>query len=142
MQFMTKACVFFLYFLVCTAIYADPTTDIENALESSRIFWNRGDLTDFIKIYKNANDTLYISSSIIKGYENIRKRYVTVYPTAKKMGHLSYTIMDIKPLSNTHAIAVGKWRLVRKNLPAIGGVFSLVFENTKVGWKIVIDHTS
>src|SRR5260221_4072313 len=85
--------------------------------------WNRGDLKTFLNIYKKSDDTRYISTTIIKGYSNISKRYFEKYSNHQKMGKLDFTIDDIKKLSNQYSFVIGKYHLARKNLPDANGAF-------------------
>jgi ketosteroid isomerase-like protein len=52
--------------------------------------------------------------------------------------------LEVHPLSETFAVCLGKYRLDRpkKEGGAAEGLFSLVFEKTDQGWKIVLDHTT
>lgn len=104
--------------------------------------WNHGDLKTFLNIYKKSDDTCYLSTNIIKGYGNISKRYFEKYSNQQKMGKLDFTIDDIKKLSNQYSFVIGKYHLVRKNLPDANGVFTLLFEKIGSDWKIIVDHTS
>jgi ketosteroid isomerase-like protein len=66
------------------------------------------------------------------------------YPTKEKMGQLTFSGIEVKPLGVDYASVVGRWHLTR---PAgeggdIGGIFTLLFRKTPGGWKIILDHTS
>lgn len=105
--------------------------------------WNAGDLEAFLTEYAPSASTTYVSSSaIILGYNNIVKRFHTQYPTNAKMGHLVFSDITVKILSSNYVMVVGKWHLARKKDEDIGGVFSVLYEKTSAGWKIVVDHTS
>lgn len=124
----------------------NPASEIQSNMQNQIAAWNRGDIRSLVKSYKNADTTLYVSSTVkngvIQGYQNILKRYLTQYPNREKMGKLSYKIIETRILSPNYAMVIGKWHLERKKSPSIGGVFTLLYENTSQGWKIVVDHTS
>jgi hypothetical protein len=60
------------------------------------------------------------------------------------MGQLTFSELEVKPLGTKHACVIGHWHL-RRTAEAggdTGGTFSLIFEQTGAGWKIIVDHTS
>lgn len=138
--------VFLLLSLPASAISSQPDNPVINEIQSNlqqqMTAWNRGDIYSLVKSYKNADTTLYISSTVIHGYQNILKRYLKQYPNREKMGRLSFHIIEIRVLSPTYAMAIGNWHLTRKKSGDIGGVFTLLYEKTPQGWKIVVDHSS
>jgi ketosteroid isomerase-like protein len=60
------------------------------------------------------------------------------------MGTLAYSDLEVHPLDENFAVVIGKYHLERskKDGGNVEGLFSLVFENTDNGWKIVVDHTT
>jgi ketosteroid isomerase-like protein len=57
------------------------------------------------------------------------------------MGKLSFEVIDVQPAGADGAVMLGRWRLT--DTPAAGsGVFSIVFERHRDGWRIIHDHTS
>ena len=112
-----------------------------NAQESA---WNRGDLEGFATGYKNSPDTIFIGSQVSHGYAQMLNDYKRNYPNRDAMGTLAFSDMEAHVLDEHFAILVGKYHLDR-NKKAGGnadGIFSLVFEKTDAGWKIVLDHTT
>ena len=57
------------------------------------------------------------------------------------MGKLRFDIVSMKPLNASHYFVIGKWHLTR-TVGNLNGVFTLVFNKTKEGWKIIADHSS
>ncbi len=116
--------------------------EMHAVMDQSANTWNRGDLNTFLIIYKKSDDTRYISTNIITGYENISKRYFETYSNHQKMGKLAFTIDDVKKLSDQYRFVIGKYHLARNNLPDANGVFTLLFEKVGNDWKVIVDHTS
>jgi ketosteroid isomerase-like protein len=57
------------------------------------------------------------------------------------MGTLTFSDLEITPLNQNAAIALGRWKLKRtKDEPH--GRFTLIFRRTHEGWRNVHDHTS
>ena len=106
--------------------------------------WNAGDIDGFASGYKNSPDTLFIGSHISRGHDELLNEYHKNYPNRDAMGTLSFSELEVHPLGETYAVVIGKYHLDR-NKKAGGnadGLFSLVFEKTDAGWKIVVDHTT
>jgi ketosteroid isomerase-like protein len=57
------------------------------------------------------------------------------------MGVLSFSNVEITPVSADAAVVLGRWQLKRaQDQPH--GYFTLIFRKTTEGWRIVHDHTS
>ena len=117
---------------------------IKDVMTHSAADWNRGDLDAFATSYKNSPDTLFIGTSVSRGYAGMLATYKRVYNTPEKRGTLSFSNMDVHMLDANFATLVGNCHLERT---AAGGgnfdcIYSLVWEKTPVGWKIVLDHSS
>ena len=120
---------------------------IRQVLARSVAAWNRGDLDAFLASYRNSPQTIYIGSTgLVRGWQAIRARYVKAYASGGrgKMGLLTFTHLEILPLDASHALAIGQWHLerTRANGGDIGGFFTLTFQKTRAGWRIIVDHTS
>jgi uncharacterized protein (TIGR02246 family) len=118
--------------------------DVVKVLLKQESAWNRGDLDTFAQAYKNAPDTLFLSGTVHRGFDNMLAEYHQNYPTKESMGTLSFSALEVHPLGDTYAICIGHYRLDRsKKLGGSAeGLFSLVLEKTTDGWKIVLDHTT
>jgi ketosteroid isomerase-like protein len=120
---------------------------IRKVLDESVAAWNRGDVPAFLESYKNSPQTIYIGAEgVVRGWQQIRERYMKKYvtPDRGKMGVLKFTNLEIHPLSRGYALAIGQWHLARTaaNGGNVGGYFTLTFEKTPAGWRIIVDHTS
>jgi len=118
--------------------------DIIKVLLAQEAAWNRGDIDTFAQGYKNAPDTLFITHQVSRGYTGMVDEYRHDYPTKAAMGTLAFSDLEVRPLDDNFAVLIGKYHLERgkKDGGNAEGLFSLVFEKTDQGWKIIIDHTT
>jgi uncharacterized protein (TIGR02246 family) len=112
--------------------------------------WNRGDIAGYMNGYADSPATTFVSSSVRKGYRAILESYRRHYADRAQMGQLTFSELDVRLLKAAdgvvrHAVVTGRFHLARSVRGAAGqddGVFSLVWEKTPAGWKIILDHTS
>jgi ketosteroid isomerase-like protein len=106
--------------------------------------WNKGDLAGYVNGFKDSPDTLFITHQIFRGFAGLLDEYKRDYPTRAAMGTLGFSDLEVHPLDENFAVVTGRYRLERgkKEGGNSEGLFSLVFENTDNGWKIVVDHTT
>ena len=106
--------------------------------------WNKGDLAAFASSFKDSPDTLFITHQVFRGFAGLLDEYKHDYPSKAAMGTLTYSDLEVHPLDENFAVVIGKYHLERnkKDGGNVEGYFSLVFENTDNGWKIVVDHTT
>ncbi len=106
--------------------------------------WNAGNLEAFASAYKDSPDTLFLSRDISRGFSGMVQTYHREYPTRASMGTLSFTDLEVHPLDEHFAVVLGRYHLDRgkKDGGPADGLFSLIFEKTEAGWKIVVDHTT
>jgi beta-aspartyl-peptidase (threonine type) len=104
--------------------------------------WNRGDIEGYMAGYWRSEETVFVSGdSLTRGWQTVLARYKKNYDSREKMGTLTFSDLEITPIGNNAAIAIGRWHLQRaKDEPH--GRFTLIFRKTKQGWRIVHDHTS
>ena len=118
--------------------------DVVKVLTQQERAWNQGNIDVFAQGYKNSPDILFIGHQVSRGYTSMLLDYKGNYPTKDAMGTLSFTDLEPKILDEHFAIVIGKYHLDRTKKyggPA-DGIFSLVFEKTDAGWKIILDHTT
>ena len=106
--------------------------------------WNNGNLNAFLESYKKSPETTFVSGSVQHGWEQMAAHYRASYPNKDTMGTLSFAELEPRLLDERFAVMTGKYSLERgkKFGGNASGYFSLVFEKTDAGWKIVLDHTS
>jgi len=115
---------------------------VRAVIEAQQAAWNRGDIEGFMDGYAREETTTFISGdSVRKGWQTVLDRYKANYDSRAKMGTLSFTELEFKPLSPFYIMASGRWQLTREaDTPR--GRFTLLFRRTNAGWRIVHDHTS
>lgn len=138
--------------LLCTLIptmtraqSANPDIQaIHHLMDQQVADWNRGDIQAFATGYKNSPDILFVGRTVTRGYAGMLKRYRTAYPTPDAMGKLTFTHLEPVLLDPRFATATGNFHLERTSNGGgnADGIFSLVFEKTAAGWKVIRDHTT
>ena len=118
--------------------------DVIKVLLAQEAAWNKGDIDTFASSYKDAPDTLFITHQVSRGYVGLIDEYKRDYPTRAAMGTLAFSELEVRTLDENYAVVIGKYHLDRnkKEGGPAEGIFSLVFEKTDKGWKIIIDHTT
>ncbi len=115
---------------------------IRAVLEAQRDAWNRGDIEGYMDGYARSAKTEFVGGdSISRGWQTVLDRYKKKYDTREKMGTLTFSEVEVTVLSTDAALVLGRWRLKRAS-DEPNGTFTLLFRKTKVGWRIVHDHSS
>lgn len=118
---------------------------IRMVMEAQEVAWNAGDIEGFMAGYA-AIDSLRFASGgdVAYGWQTTLDRYQQGYPDRAAMGTLAFNDLDIRVLSEEHALVFGGWQLAypEADREAAGGLFTLLFERTPAGWRVVHDHTS
>jgi uncharacterized protein (TIGR02246 family) len=135
-----------LLILTCGIAHAGAPDEaaIRGVLNAQVAAWNRGDVAAFMHGYKNSPSTTFIGKTVRHGYAEILARYQKTYAGKEEMGQLSFSRLEVTLLDAHFATVTGHYQLAR-NAAGGGdatGIFSLVFEKTHTGWKIILDHTS
>ena len=122
----------------------DAESAIKQVLADQVTAWNHGDIDSFMRGYKDSPETTFIGKTVRHGWQQVLERYKNSYSTKDAMGTLEFSELNIRMLGSEYAVATGRYHLTRT---AAGGgeatgVFSLVWEKSAKGWKIILDHTS
>ncbi len=123
---------------------------IRQVLHHQQVAWNRGDVADFMRGYKDAPDTTFVGTGVRKGYQAILESYRKHYANKAQMGRLTFSDFDVRLLPGArgevrYAAVTGRFHLDRTahgEAAKDDGVFSLLWEKTAEGWKIILDHSS
>lgn len=116
--------------------------EIRAVMDAQVAAWNDGSIDGFMRGYWNSPKLTFVSgTNVTKGWQPTLDRYKKGYDSKAKMGALTFSDLEITPLSKDAAVVLGSWSLQReKDNPH--GKFTLTFRKFKDGWKIIIDHTS
>src|ERR1041384_4485613 len=120
----------------------DATSEIRAVIQAQQEAWNRGDIDGFMNGYWRSEKTVFVSGDeVTRGWQKVVDRYKAKYSDRAKMGTLTFSNLEITPLSDESAVALGSWQLKRAT-DEPHGRFTLIFRRLPDGWKIVHDHTS
>jgi ketosteroid isomerase-like protein len=120
----------------------DPRRVAAAILAAQQAAWNRGDIVGFMKGYWDSPELTFSGSNgITHGYEPVLAHYQQKYPDQKAMGHLEFSLLEMRALGKDAVLVLGRFHLERQS-DEVGGNFTLVFEHLPEGWKIIHDHTS
>jgi uncharacterized protein (TIGR02246 family) len=139
---MNKALI---WLLLTLPIFAGTEEDaIRQVLSDQVAAWNRGDVRAFMDGYEDSPDTTFVGAKITKGHAAVLERYIENYPTKEKMGTLTFSGLEIRMLGTDYASVIGHFHLDRTKEAGgeANGIFTLLFQKTAQGWKIIQDHTS
>jgi len=115
---------------------------VRAVMESQAAAWNRGDIEGYMEGYAKEDSTEFVSGDMLtRGWQTVLDRYKSHYDSRAKMGTLTFSELEIKPLSEYYMMATGRWQLAR-DADTPHGRFTLIFRRTAAGWRIVHDHTS
>lgn len=115
---------------------------IRNTLATQTEAWNRGDVEQFMIGYWESDSLMFIGKSgVTYGYTNTLNNYKKGYPDTAAMGKLTFTLIQVKKLSNKFYHVTGKWFL-KRSIGDVGGHYTLLFQKIKGRWVIISDHSS
>ena len=138
-------CVVLLFAAIPIGAETSPQkahADICSVMSAQEASWNRGDIDGFMNGYARSDATVFVSGdSITRWWQTVRNRYKKRYASAQQMGRLKFSDLEITLLGQNAAVVLGRWELKRKT-DRPHGRFTLIFQRTPDGWRIVHDHTS
>ena len=116
--------------------------EILKVMTDQQTAWNNGNIDGYMQGYWKNDSLLFIGSKgPTYGWQKTLDNYKKTYPNKEKMGILEFSDIQVKILGKKHAYVFGKWKLVRTN-DSPNGIYTLIFEKFKDGWKIISDHTN
>lgn len=127
---------------------ADPRAASERAvralLAEQVAAWNRRDLEGYMRGYLRAPELRFFAgASVTRGWQETLDRYRKRYQSeGKEMGTLEMRDVEVQVLSPQHAFARGRWHLAFGDGKTAEGLFTLLLERQREGFRIVHDHSS
>lgn len=119
--------------------------EIQQALDASAADWSQGKLGDFMTLYDDSPETLFVGGDkIVSGYHEIQSRYAAHCGEgdAEAMGRLKVDIVQLRQLAPTTVFVVIRYHLKMSDSPTeASGLSTLVFQKKAPGWRIVSDHS-
>ena len=116
--------------------------EILKVMTDQQTAWNNGNIDGYMQGYWKNDSLLFIGSKgPTYGWQKTLDNYKKSYPNKEKMGILEFSDIQVKILGKKHAYVFGKWKLARTN-DSPNGIYTLIFEKFKDGWKIISDHTN
>ena len=119
--------------------------DMIKVLNSQERAWNHADLDTYLSGYKTGPDLLFVADGrVTRGFEQLSSDYHHNYPNKESMGVLTFSELEPYVLTETFGVVLGKYHVDRSKKAggSADGMFSLVFQKTADGWKIVVAHTT
>jgi uncharacterized protein (TIGR02246 family) len=141
---MVRWLLFLCWCLCCCPLFAQDT-EIRTILQNTETAWNRGDLAAVAAYYEDSPQTTFIGREVTRGgTQAILDRYRRAYPTPAARGTLTFSEIEVRPLADGVALAIGKFSLKRtaEGGGDTSGRFTLVLRRTAAGWRIIHDHSS
>src|ERR1051326_6677961 len=105
----------FLLILLTPVLVAQSTEQaIRRVMDRQTADWNRGDVRAFMQGYDDSEATLFIGSSVERGYQRVLERFLSRYGTKDKMGRLTFDNIEVRPLGRDYAMVRSEERRVGK----------------------------
>lgn len=117
--------------------------ELTRLMDESAVAWNRGDLDAFLDTYKDDQLTAFMAPQITYGIPEIKARYArTYFRDGKPKAQLSFGDLKFRQLGAGHVLMTGRWYLAEPAGKKTEGYYTLVWEKTQDGWKMIHDHSS
>src|SRR5437762_12247322 len=98
--------------LVFTSVLLAQADEVRAMLKNSEAAWNRGDLATFASDYEDAPTTTFVGREVTRGgVDAILARYQRSYPTAEARGTLTFSEIEVRPMGEGYALALGRFAL-------------------------------
>jgi beta-aspartyl-peptidase (threonine type) len=142
---MKKSILSLFFVFIAAALvagdFAQDAKKIRTIMDEQVKAWNDHNIDGFMAGYqKSESFTFQSGNKRLTGWETLRAMYKKNY-AGEKMGTLTFTDIEMKPLAKDFVLVMGRWRVDAKG-EVKEGLFSLVFQRFDNGWKIIHDHSS
>jgi ketosteroid isomerase-like protein len=142
---MTRLAALSCALLLAACAAAPQASDPEQmlaALRASTEAWNRGDLRGHLAIYDKSM-TAMTKGGPRPGVAELERSFMrTFFRDGKPKQQLRTEQVAIRRLSADAALMTGRFVLTGGGEPEQSGWFTLVWQRTAEGWKVIHDHSS
>jgi ketosteroid isomerase-like protein len=120
----------------------DASTAVPLALKLSAEAWNNADLAGHVQPYADSA-TFMGNNGPIQGRDRVSDTLArSFWRDGQPKQQLSFDHVTVRPLGEGHALTTGHFLLTGGGEADRSGWFSLTWEKTSAGWRIVHDHSS
>jgi ketosteroid isomerase-like protein len=131
---------FLLFGVACAPVFKpQDEAAIRQVMADQEKAWDAGDIDGFMRGYA---DSICFTGrkGLTCGKSKVTANYKEHYPDRAAMGDLTFGITEVKPIAADNAWLTGTWRLIRAT-DTLGGGFTLLWQRTPEGWRIIRDHS-
>jgi uncharacterized protein (TIGR02246 family) len=119
----------------------DAETAIPVIMNAMADAWNNADLAAHIRPYADSA-TFMTGNGPLRGRERVGESLArSFWRDGKPKQRLSFDRIAIRPLGSSHALQTGHFVLTGGGESDKSGWFSLTWERTPSGWRILHDHS-
>ena len=127
---------------IATADWAADEAEIQQRLADSALAFNRGDLPGHLAIY-DESVTFMTKDGPRPGVAPIEKAFREKYfRDGKPIQQLRFEALAVRQLAPDAALATARWVLSGGDKAEQSGWFTLAWQRTPAGWRVVHDHSS
>jgi hypothetical protein len=139
MQLTIRVSIFLAFIFVSGFSMAnDAETEIKQMLNFLADEWTEGDL-DSIRGHIH-RDFVLVTSDGARTREDRLIELAEIMTPGQDHGELSYSDIEVKPLTEDYALAYGRSRLSFKDGTELSSVFSSAYTKTPFGWRVILTH--
>jgi ketosteroid isomerase-like protein len=127
---------------IAAADRAADEAEIRQRLEDSTLAFNRGDLPGHLAVY-DESVTFMTKDGPRPGIAPIEKAFrETYFREGKPIQQLRFEALAVRGLAPDAALATARWVLSGGDRAEQSGWFTLAWQRTPAGWRVVHDHSS
>lgn len=127
---------------LAAADWATDEAEIRRRLEDSALAFNRGDLPGHLAVYDESVTFMTKDGprpSIAPIEKAFREKY---FRDGKPIQQLRFEALAVRRLAPDAALATARWVLSGGDKAEQSGWFTLAWQRTPAGWRVVHDHSS
>jgi ketosteroid isomerase-like protein len=127
---------------IAAADWAADEAEMRQRLADSALAFNRGDLPGHLAVY-DESVTFMTKDGPRPGIAPIEKAFrETYFRDGKPIQQLRFEALAVRRLAPDIALATARWVLSGGDKAEQSGWFTLAWQRTPAGWRVVHDHSS